>query len=58
LHTPRELVPAIVARADRDHPYDVPCVIALDVIDGNPAYTQWVLDETVAETSGPSAGTT
>jgi periplasmic divalent cation tolerance protein len=46
LHTRRDLVPAIVARADRDHPYDVPCVIALDVTAANPAYAQWVLDET------------
>lgn len=46
LHTRRSLVPAIVARADADHPYDVPCVLALPVADGNPAYLQWVLDET------------
>ena len=29
LHTRRSLVPAITARADELHPYDVPCVIAL-----------------------------
>ncbi len=46
LHTRRELVDAIVARADRDHPYDVPCVIALPVVAANPAYAQWVRDET------------
>ena len=46
LHTRVGLVPAIVARANRDHPYDVPCVIALPVIVGNPAYIQWVLDQT------------
>lgn len=46
LHTRRSLVPAIVARADADHPYDVPCVLALPVADGNPAYLQWVLDGT------------
>jgi periplasmic divalent cation tolerance protein len=46
LHTRRELVPAIVARANRDHPYDVPCVIALPVIDAAPAYAAWVLAET------------
>jgi periplasmic divalent cation tolerance protein len=47
LHTRRSLVPAIVDRANREHPYDVPCVIALPVVDGNHAYSRWVLDETL-----------
>ena len=46
LHTRRSLVSAIVDRASRDHPYDVPCVIAVPIIDGNPAYVDWVLRET------------
>jgi len=46
LHTRRSLVPAIVDRANRDHPYDVPCVIALPIVEGNPAYVDWVLNET------------
>jgi periplasmic divalent cation tolerance protein len=46
LHTRRSLVPRIVERADAEHPYDVPCVIALPVVDGNPAYIQWVPAET------------
>ena len=46
LHTKRSLVTAIVDRANRDHPYEVPCVIALPIIDGNPAYVDWVLRET------------
>jgi len=46
LHTRRSLVPAIVDRANRDHPYDVPCVIALPIVEGNPAYVDWVLGET------------
>jgi periplasmic divalent cation tolerance protein len=49
LHTRRALVPAIVARADRDHPYEVPCVLALPVIDAAPAYADWVLAETAPE---------
>ena len=48
LHTRTGLVDAIVARANAEHPYDVPCVIALPVVAGNPAYVEWVL----AETSG------
>ena len=47
LHTRVDLVPTIVERAGRDHPYEVPCVIALPVVAANPAYRQWVLDETV-----------
>jgi periplasmic divalent cation tolerance protein len=46
LHTRRSLVPAIVARTAERHPYDVPCVIALPVADGNPDYLAWVLAET------------
>jgi periplasmic divalent cation tolerance protein len=46
LHTRRSLVPAIVARAGELHPYDVPCVIALPVVDGNPAYLEWLAAET------------
>jgi periplasmic divalent cation tolerance protein len=46
LHTRRSLVPAIVARTDQLHPYDVPCVIATPLVDGNPDYLRWILDET------------
>lgn len=57
LHTRRSLVPAIVARADRDHPDDVPCVIALPLVDGHPAYLRWILEETSGAdgAAGPEA---
>ena len=48
LHTRRSLVHVIVDRANRDHPYDVPCVIALPIVDANPAYFDWVLRETAS----------
>lgn len=48
LHTRIDLVSAIVDRANAEHPYEVPCVIATPVVVGNPAYVQWVLDETAA----------
>jgi periplasmic divalent cation tolerance protein len=48
LHTRRSLVPAIVARTADGHPYDVPCVIALPVVDGNPDYLAWIRAETRA----------
>ena len=46
LHTRRSLVPAIVARTNELHPYDVPCVIALPIVGGNPAYLEWIAAET------------
>ena len=46
LHTRRSLVPAIVARTGEAHPYDVPCVLALPVVEGSPDYLEWVLAET------------
>ena len=46
LHTRRSLVPEIVARAAELHPYEVPCVIALPVVGGNPAYLDWIAAET------------
>ncbi len=46
LHTRRSLVPAIVARAGQLHPYEVPCVIALPLVGGNPAYLAWIAEET------------
>ncbi|SNR71787.1 divalent-cation tolerance protein CutA [Blastococcus mobilis] len=46
LHTRRSLVPEIVARTAELHPYDVPCVIALPLVGGNPAYLRWIAEET------------
>jgi periplasmic divalent cation tolerance protein len=48
LHTTAGHITAIVARADQEHPDDVPCVIAVPVVGGHPAYLCWV----AAETSG------
>lgn len=46
LHTRRSLVAAIVARTDELHPYDVPCVIASPLVEGNPEYLRWIVAET------------
>ena len=46
LHTRTSLVPAIVERTKELHPYDVPCVIALPIADGNPDYLRWIAAET------------
>ena len=59
LHTRRALVPAIVAANQAVHPYDVPGIFVLPLVDGSPAYLQWIRDETdppVTETpAGPTA---
>jgi periplasmic divalent cation tolerance protein len=46
LHTRGSLVPAIIDRVKRAHPYEVPCVLALPVETGNPDYIAWVVRET------------
>jgi periplasmic divalent cation tolerance protein len=46
LHTRASLVPEIISRTNADHPYDVPCVIALPIMVGNPAYLEWIHAET------------
>lgn len=46
LHTRIDLVDRIIERANAEHPYDVPCVLALPVLAANPAYCDWVIQET------------
>ena len=46
LHTRADLVSEIIARADRDHPDRVPCVIALPIVDGHPDYLEWIREQT------------
>ena len=40
------LVPAIAERANAEHPYDVPCMIALPILAGNPDCLAWIERET------------
>ena len=47
LHTRQALVPAIVERTRELHTHDVPCVIALPLVGGNPEYLRWIAAETV-----------
>src|SRR4051794_468304 len=42
LHPRRSLVPAVVERTRALHTYEVPCVIALPLLGGNPDYLRWV----------------
>ncbi len=46
LHTRRSLVDAITKVTQQQHPYDTPCVIAVQVVGGNPDYLAWVIDST------------
>lgn len=46
LHTRRSLVPAVVERTQELHPYDIPCVLALSLTGGSPAYLQWIVEQT------------
>ena len=46
LHTRRERVAQIVARAKREHPYEVPGVSARPIIDGDPDYLNWIDEQT------------
>ena len=46
LHTRKSLVPAIIERTRAEHSYEVPCVLALAVENGNPDYVAWVIAST------------
>ena len=46
LHPRRSLVPEVVARTSELHPYDVPYVIGLSIVGGDPDYLRWVVRET------------
>jgi periplasmic divalent cation tolerance protein len=45
LHTRTQLVAAIVERVTAEHPYEVPCVVATPITDGNPTYLTWIYEE-------------
>ena len=46
LHTRASLVPAIIDRTRHEHPYEMPCVVALPIAMGNPDYVAWIVEET------------
>ena len=41
-----ELLPALIARIEALHPYDVPEILAFEVFDGSPTYLAWLADST------------
>jgi periplasmic divalent cation tolerance protein len=46
LHTTDEHIAAIIERTNAEHPYDTVQVLATEVVEADPAYRQWVIDET------------
>lgn len=46
MHTRRSRVTAIVDHVERAHPNDKPSAIVTPITDGNPAYLQWVRNQT------------
>lgn len=46
LKTRADLVEALTARVRALHSYDCPCVVALPITGGNPAFLQWIAAET------------
>ena len=46
LKTRSELVERLTARVRELHSYECPCVVALPIAAGNPAYLDWIIRET------------
>jgi periplasmic divalent cation tolerance protein len=46
LKTRRAHLEALTARVRALHAYDCPCVVALPIVGGNPAYLDWIAAET------------
>lgn len=44
--TRADLVERVIARVRELHSYTVPCVVSLVIEQGNPAFLQWITDET------------
>nr|WP_281500711.1 divalent-cation tolerance protein CutA [Kordiimonas marina] len=49
MKTTRDKVEAAVARIKQLHSYDVPCITAMPIIDGNPDYLSWIRQQVNAE---------
>jgi len=50
--TTLDRLPALQQRVRELHPYEVPEIIALPILDGNPAYLEWIRSEVHAEPRG------
>ncbi len=52
IKTARDRVAALRTRLAELHPYDVPEIVAFDVVDSHAPYHQWVVSESTPDTSG------
>ncbi|HEX2116157.1 MAG TPA: divalent-cation tolerance protein CutA [Alphaproteobacteria bacterium] len=52
--TRAELVDAVIAKVKTLHSYTCPCVVALPILAGNPAYLEWLGHETRESVSARS----
>lgn len=41
-HTRAELVETLMTRIKAAHPYEVPCILVMEIADANPDYVEWV----------------
>jgi len=46
LKTKRKLVRKLIKATKKIHPYEVPCIVAWDIVDGNPDFLKWIGEET------------
>ncbi len=46
MRTRRSLLPQIIERVKQEHPYEVPSVVVVPIIDGSQDYIRFILDET------------
>ncbi|MBF0248158.1 MAG: divalent-cation tolerance protein CutA [Alphaproteobacteria bacterium] len=46
MKTRRDLVDALTEKVRAVHGYSCPCVVSLDIDNGNPAFLQWIGEET------------
>ncbi len=44
--TREDLVEKVIDRVRELHSYDCPCIVALPIVDGNPAFLDWIDKET------------
>jgi periplasmic divalent cation tolerance protein len=44
--TVESLVPELIDKVKSMHSYECPCIVSLPIIDGNPAFLEWIAKET------------
>ena len=53
LKTRKSLWNSVRAAIEAGHPYEVPCITAIDMADGNNAFLAWLEQETQSAVSSP-----